>query len=456
MNEVSVKAVAATGQLGTGFKTESLEAASKDADFIACDAGSTDPGPHYLGSGQPQSSNAAVLRDLSRILKCAVEFNIPALIGSAGTSGGIPHVDVAESILRASAKEQDLHFSMARIDTELAPSVVADAYKRGELRPLENAPPLTEELIRSMTRIVAMAGPEPFESALTKGAQVILSGRSSDTSMYVAIPHMRGIPLGVAYHAGKTLECGAAAARTRSYPDSMAAILDMNGFTIEPPNPDFGCSPQSVAAHTLYENGDPNFLVEPCGTLDTSKSIYTAVTDRAVRVTNSKFIPAEQYTVRLEAASLRGYRTVVIAGIRDPLVLMQLDDFIDSATHLIKKKVLDSLGMAELDYKIRWIVYGQNGTMGILEPTPALDGHEVGVVIDVLAPTQKQASAIAAIAFHTALHHPIKQYTGLISSLAFPFSPPALDAGPVYEFSINHVWALDDPMKMCKIQYSEI
>jgi hypothetical protein len=452
----SVKAVAATGQLGTGFKTESLEAAAVGADFIACDAGSTDPGPHYLGSGDTQSAEAAVKRDLSRIIATAVKHGIPALIGSAGTAGGRPHLERTANIVREIAREQNLKFPFATIDTELSPDLVADAYARGELRPLPNAPELTDAGIRSMSRIVAMAGPEPFEAALNQGAQIVLSGRSSDTSLYVAVPHMKGIPMGVAYHAGKILECGAAAAKLRLYPDSMAAILDQDGFVIEPPNPDFACTPQSVAAHTLYENADPFLLTEPGGTLDTSASQYTAISDRAVRVTNSQYIPAEGYTVRLEAASMRGYRTVVLAGIRDPLLLMQLDDYIASAGASIAKKVLDSLGLESNQYTIRWLVYGKDATMGPLEPTPFIEGHEVGVVIDIVAADQKTASGIASIAWHTTLHHPIKEYSGLISSLAFPFSPPSFDAGPVYEFSINHVWAIEDPLSMCTISLSDV
>ena len=48
-------------------------------------------------------------------------------------------------------------------------------------------------------------------------------------------------------------------------------------------------------------------------------------------------------------------------------------------------------------------------------------------------------------AWHTALHQPIPEYSGLVSNLAFPISPPAIAAGAVYEFSINHVMHVDKP-----------
>jgi hypothetical protein len=65
-----VRALAATGQLGTGFKEESLRAAlAMRPDFIGCDAGSTDPGPYYLGAGVCMASRVAIRRDLRLLLR---------------------------------------------------------------------------------------------------------------------------------------------------------------------------------------------------------------------------------------------------------------------------------------------------------------------------------------------------------------------------------------------------
>jgi hypothetical protein len=83
--------------------------------------------------------------------------------------------------------------------------------------------------------------------------------------------------------------------------------------------------------------------------------------------------------------------------------------------------------------------------MGQLEPCPKIEGHEVGLIIDVVAPTQELAADILPIVWHTGLHHPIPEYEGLVSNLAFPFSPPGANMGPVYRFCANHVWHLADP-----------
>lgn len=440
-----IKAVAATGQLGTGFKAHTLAAAAEGADFIGCDGGSSDPGPFYLGSGQTQSSDQAVARDLELMISAGLKHGIPVLVGSAGTAGARPHLERTVRIVRELADKNGWHFPLAMIDSELDPERVVAARDAGAVTPLNGAPEISTDSLRAAEHIVAMQGPDCFIDALQQGASVVIAGRSSDTSIFAAIPIMHGIPEGIAFHAAKILECGAASVVERKYPDSMVAVMDADGFTVEPPNPDMICTPQSVASHTFYETADPFRLVEPGGTLDTTNSAYTAVSDRAVRVTGSAFDKTGDYTVKLEASTLLGYRTLVIAGVRDPLVVSQIDAFVEKTSAVIRVKIADSLGAAESDYRIRWNIYGKNGTLGPFETENRVDGHEVALLIDIVAKDQGLAHAIGSVAWHTALHQPIPEYSGLVSHLAFPVSPPAIDAGAVYEFSVNHVMHIQKP-----------
>lgn len=440
-----IKAVAATGQLGTGFKAATLEMAANGAAFIGCDAGSSDPGPYYLGSGSTQASEEAVARDLRYILALGRQHNIPVLIGSAGTAGARPHLERTVDIVRKLAAEHGWHFNLAVIDSEIDPDRVVRAYEAGRLQPLNGAPAIDQSTIKAATHTVAMQGPECFMDALQRGADVVVAGRTSDTAIFAAVPIMQGVDAGIAFHAAKILECGAASAVERKHPDSMVAYLDDDGFTVEPPNPEMVCTPQSVASHAFYETADPFRVLEPGGTLVTEHATYAASSDRAVRVAGSRFEPADGYTVKLEAATLTGYRTVVIAGIRDPLVIGQLDDYLRRTKEVIETKIADSIGLSAGDYRWRWNVYGKNATLSTLEPEPMVSGHEIALLIDIVARDQATAGAIGSIAWHTALHQPIPQYSGLVSNLAFPFSPPAINAGPVYEFSINHVMRLDEP-----------
>jgi hypothetical protein len=442
----SVKAVAATGMLGTGFLESSLSKAVKNgADFIGCDAGSTDAGPYYLGSGVVKSSDKAVKRDLHLIVREALNHGIPAIIGSAGYAGGRSHLQSVAEIVREIAKENHWHFKFAAIDSEVENGAILAAFHNGQLAPLRPAPSLDENVIRGAERFVAMLGIEPFQRALSSGAQVIVSGRSSDVAIYASLPILRGIPKAVAYHAGKILECGAASVERRGHPDCLVAVMDSEGFTVEPPNPAMRCTPQSVFAHTLYENSDPFHLTESGGTLDTSSARYEAVSDRAVRVTGSSFLPSEQYTVKVEGATLVGYRSVAFAGVEDPLVIRQLDDYLSALRKLVEKKVSDSLGVAPNQYTQNWRVYGRTSTTVSQEPEKWDRVYDRAILIDVIASSQALASAIITIAWHTGLHAAIPEYQGLISNFAFPFSPPNLEAGPVYKFCINHIWKLTDP-----------
>jgi hypothetical protein len=82
--------------------------------------------------------------------------------------------------------------------------------------------------------------------------------------------------------------------------------------------------------------------------------------------------------------------------------------------------------------------YGLDGSMGESEPV-GRPAHEIGLVIEVLAATQELSRMIARSSAHVALHYPIAKWDGLISAIAFPYSPPEVDRGPVYRFNLNHV-----------------
>ena len=441
-----VKALAASGNLSTGFREETLvRAVQQGADFIGCDAGTTDSGPYYLGSGNPRGPREATKRNLRIMMREGLKAGVPVIVGSAGHAGGSPHLAWTLDIVRELARENDWHLRLAAIESEIPKAKLLEAFLDGRVTPLCPAPKFDETSIQQAERFVAMMGLEPIQSALTAGAQVVIAGRCSDVAIYAALPVMKGIPKDVAFHAGKILECGSAAVAQRFYTDCMAAELDQDGFTIEPPNPTFRCTPQSVAAHTLYENADPYLLVESGVSVDTTAAQYEAISDRAVRVTGARFLRAQKYTVKIEGAALAGYRSIVVAGIRDPLILRQLDTFLKGLRAVVERKIEDSLKLRPCDYTLQFRVYGSNGSLGQVEPCPNVEGHEVGLIIDVVASSQSLAADILPIVWHTGLHHPIPEHEGLISNFAFPFSPPGADMGPVYRFCANHVWELDDP-----------
>jgi hypothetical protein len=68
--------------------------------------------------------------------------------------------------------------------------------------------PLSDSDIDAATHIVGMMGVEPIQEALKSGAQIVIAGRSSDTSIFAALPLLEGYTPAVVWHMAKILECG--------------------------------------------------------------------------------------------------------------------------------------------------------------------------------------------------------------------------------------------------------
>jgi Acyclic terpene utilisation family protein AtuA len=269
---------------------------------------------------------------------------------------------------------------------------------------------------------------------------------------------MRGAGAGPAWHAGKILECGTASTVQRKRPDSIFAWVRDDHFDIEPLDMEARCTPQSIASHTLYENADPFLLVEPGGTLDTTGSRYEALDDRRVRVSGSEFRASDRVTYKLEGAELLGYQTLVIAGVREPYILRQLDDWLANMKERFKPRVQELFGGAvgEDDYTITVRVYGRDAVMGKLEPRRHEIGHEVGLLFSVTARDQETSHAIAKTFSHFGLHYPIPEWRGLITGFAFPITPAEVEQGPVYRFSLNHLLVPADPMEPFRTEMLEV
>jgi len=455
MSEIRV--LSATGILGSGFREETLKRAmALKPDFIGADSGSTDPGPHYLGSGETLFSDSAYKRDLRLILLAARAARIPAIIGSACTAGTDGQLERLTGIARAIARGEKLSFKLATIASEQDKGYLKKKLREGKITPLANAPVLDEAVIDRSAHIVGMCGIEPYVEALASGAEVIIAGRSSDTSIFSALPVMRGFNPATVWHMAKILECGAACVVLRQYPDCMFATVTNGHFVFEPPNPDYRCDPVSVASHNLYENSTPYELVEPSGVLDTLHAKYEAVSDRAVRVSGSTFRPAQRYTIKLEGAELAGYQSLIVGSVRDPIILRQFDSWLDGLVKAVKERIRAVFGDGiERQYRFDVRVFGRNATMGPLEPETGI-GHEVGLLFQVTAETQALATALSKSVGHIAVHYPVPEWSGLITSIAYPYSPPEIARGACYRFNMNHVVEPASPLEMFRIHYENV
>lgn len=454
---MEIRILAPTGALGAGFRVESLQrGVAMRPHVIACDAGSTDSGPYYLGAGQPKLSREAVGRDLRLLLKARDALDVPLIIGSCGTSGRDVGVDLVADLSREIAEQENLSFSLGRIYADQDAGYLVDRYEQGRIRPLDPAPPIDAHTLTD-SHVVGMMGVEPIQRALSDGAQVVLAGRASDTALFAALPHAMGADPGLTWHAAKTVECGAACAIPPSA-DGLFVHLREDHFDVEPLDASSRLTPHSVAAHTLYENANPYLITEPSGVLDTTQATYTAIDERTVRVTGAKYVPSDTYTIKLEGSRLVGYQTIAIGGIRDRVVIDQLPALLAKAKEYFQAKVRDVFdGRVDPDdVDIDYRLYGRDAVLGANDPDRDQPVHELGVLITVTAPTQALAHAIATFVAHSSSHLPIPQYEGLASTIAYPFSPPETDRGPVYEFTLNHVVEPADPHEMFRTVHEEV
>ncbi len=440
--------LSATGMLGTGFSERSLlRGIELGAQAIGCDAGSSDPGPHFLGSGQLSRAVDATKRDLDCILRAGRAADIPVAVGSAINAGGDEQLRVAVRLVHEIATEHKLDIKLAVIHSELSREWMRDALRAGRVRAMPGVPELDEATIDSSAHLVAQIGPEPYRRAFDAGANVVIAGRSSDAAIFAALATRLGVAPGPAWHAGKVLECGAAAAVKRVHPDCIIATYADDAFTVELPNPAMACTELSVRAHGYYENADPYQIHEPGGTIDTTQSVYREIGGGRVRVEGSRFIPADRYEVRVEGSRFIGYRSIAIAGVSDPILLADLDTFLSTSQTQIVRKCEESLGMVHgKDFRLCVRRYGAADG----QPSAGMT-HTVGIVYEVVAGEQARARAAVAVAVHTVLHHPVSGWEGFVSNLAIPFSPAVFDGGPVYEWSVNHLVTLDDPVAPFRI-----
>ena len=229
-----IRVLSPTAILGYGFPLESFqEGMKRKPDVIAVDAGSTDPGPYYLGAGISFTDRNSVKRDLEIMIPAAIEAGIPVIIGSSGGSGGRPHVEINRKIIEEIAQAKGLTFKYAEISAEFDKELVRKYFKDGKITPLSPAPELKEQDIDDAVRIVAQMGEEPFIEALNNGAQVILAGRAYDPTVFSALAISKGYPKGLAIHMGKILECAAICALPGSGSDCMFGYLRKDHFFLQ-------------------------------------------------------------------------------------------------------------------------------------------------------------------------------------------------------------------------------
>ncbi|MBV7485516.1 acyclic terpene utilization AtuA family protein [Bordetella sp. BOR01] len=447
-----ITGVAPSGSMGSGYNLASFKRAMQaKPDFIGQDAGSTDMGPYYHGADQAFLPLSAYRRDLAVMLAAARAAKIPLMIGSAITNGSNTTLELMIRLVREVAAEQKLSFKLAVISAEIDKAYLKRKIGAG---PLESIGPdgiLTADTVDAAGPIVAQMGMEPFMRALDAGADVIIAGRACDDAIFAAMPVLRGFAPGLSLHCGKILECAGLSAVPYDLGEPMIGRVYEDHFEVEPGNPDSRCTTVSVAGHSLYERSDPFLQAGPGGINDLTHAEFQQ-DGRKVQVRGSAYLPDTRYRVKLEAAEKLGYRSIVVVGIRDAVMIAQLDHVLDHA----RERAEERFGLAQNGINLLFRNYGKNGVMGDLEPDVSHVPKEIGLVIDVVAPDQDTATAVAMFTRGVLQH---ADYPGILTTagnMAYPFSPFGIPVGPAYRFSIYHLMPVSEPCECFPIHYEDI
>lgn len=422
--------------------------------FVGVQAATGDYGPYYLGTGTSKRSHSSVKANLEIFLIPCIERGIPFALGGAPLAGTKSCVDWTLEIVKEIAAKHRLQFKLAVIYSDVSKGYLLQRLSRGErIKHLELPEHfLTAEDVEASTNIVAFMGWEPFIRALDAGADVIITGRCCDDATFSAPAIRADFAPGLSWHMGKIIECGAMAAKPVTLNVAMVATVREDHFLVEPMGKDVRCTVESVAAHNLYERASAFQQKGPGGILDMSQVKYEQHDERTVKVSGSKFVKG-QYQVLLEGAGLAGYRSISVAGVRDPEVIRRLQDFQQAALQRVGEEIREAG-----DYKVIFHNYGMDATMGAYEPNRGRPNpsYEIGAVTEVVASTQKLASDVCQRLYER-IH--MTMFPGRVTgegNYATPFSPLVMETGPVYHYTVNHLLPLKDPCELFPLKLFQV
>ncbi|OTB15188.1 hypothetical protein K445DRAFT_75242 [Daldinia sp. EC12] len=451
------------GMLGYGLNEEENAVALRHLvatgipTALILDSGSTDSGPDRLAQkamGQPRS---AYLRDLRKLLKLIHQFRVPLIFSSAGGDGIDEHVrEIVGVIEEISAEKgnEDYSFKTVAIFSNIEKETVRERLKAGGVRGCGPCvPDLTEEDIDASTVVVAQMGPEPFIDAMKANPDfnVIVGGRAYDPAPYVAYcAYLAGLDtndvhspvvqrqMGGFTHMGKILECGGTCAVPKSH-GAIATVYKDGGFTISPLTPTAHCTPVSVAAHTMYEKSRPDLLHGPGGYFDLNAATYEQLPDqRTIKVRGSVFHFSKEsgpYQVKLEAASVVGYRSLFLGSFRDPILINQLDKLLN----LVKVYTAEQHTHVTEKWEFDFHIYGKPEE-GVENPSP-----EVFIIGEALAPTQELATSVASTARIGVIHGSYPGQKATSGNFAFGIGGKSvMEVGPCSRFTMYHLMDLEE------------
>jgi hypothetical protein len=447
--------ISPTGHLGfTPIEKGSFyDGMKKRPDYVIADSGSCDIGPHPLGSNEHASPEEWQRHDLEVMLLESRRSGSPMIVGSASDTGADKGVDQYVEIIKELAEIHRLpRFTLGYIYSEVSKDTLRKKIESGiEVKGLGHRPNLTLELLDRTNHIVALMGVEPIIKSLDLDADVIIAGRSSDSCIFAAPAIRAGFPKATAYYMGKVLECASFAAEPFMGKESIIGTITRDEVYVTPMHPDQRCTVASIASHAMYERRDPFYEQVAGGYLDMTKCKYEQVDEKTVRITGFLFHDDPVYKVKLEGAGKVGERALSIAGIRDPYTIKHMDMVIGWA----RGKVRERWGETGDTYQLYYHIYGRDGVMGPWEPEKEDLPREICIVVEAIADKFEDAESICALGTRNLFYARLPEVRGTAGTAALMMDE-VLRGKDGYEWTINHLLPLDDPLDIFTVKIEEV
>lgn len=416
-------------------------------DYVVADAGSSDPGPVYLG--EDTTLGHFTREELELFLAASRSWGIPLVIGSAGDTGSNRGVDEFVGIIQALAREHRIpKFRVGYFYSEVSKDFLRQKVRSGTaLRGLGGFPDLTEAEIDLATRVVAVAGVHPFLKLLGMGADVIIGGRCGDINFTAGPCIHHGFPEALAYHMGKMIECASLVAEPFMGKETIVGTISHEDIRITPYHPEQRCTVASVAGHSMYERETPYFEHALGGTLDMRECRYEQYDARTVRITGARWIPATELRVKIEGAKKIGERYMGFVGLRDPHVVRNVDAAIEWCRSAVAKR------FGSEQYELYFHVFGRDAVLKELEPVRVSPAHELGIVVEGVASTDALAEKITDFAVRMFFLARIPGVKGTAGTAAT--TKKTMKSSPGYMWNVNHTVPIDDPLELFPVHMTD-
>jgi hypothetical protein len=150
--------------------------------------------------------------------------------------------------------------------------------------------------------------------------------------------------------------------------------------------------------------------------------------------------------VKVEGSGPLGVRRLVLFGLRDPVAISHREAlFADIHQEVVR--IMGSNG-----WQLHFSTFGADAVLGEREPVRT-EPHEVAVLAEVIAPSAEEARKVAELVKYGSLR---AHYEGKLTSAggaALPGDEVLSPDQDAYEWTIDHLVELRDPLESCRIDY---